>query len=334
MESSGAQPVTTGRGVTECCADGLWALLASSPAGCGAAAAPGRHPADTRAAATIRATVPDPTLPSPAPSAARDRALPPSAARRRWLEALTAAGALGAAAPARAIDAALREIHQRLDPGQPGHARDVVLTLDACGGGFDAPVIDLLVRLNVPATVFATRRWLNRHPLALEQLRRHPGLFEIENHGADHVPAVLGRRVYGMHGPADAQGIAREIDQGAEAVNRAGGRAPRWFRGAGALYDSHGLETIASRGYQVAGFSINGDDGATAPAATVARRLEKAAPGDIVILHMNKPGSGTAEGLARALPVLLQRGLRFVKLSDAGDVVLLPDTPRRAAAAR
>lgn len=32
---------------------------------------------------------------------------------------------------------------------------------------------------------------------------------------------------------------------------------------------------------------------------------------------MNHPESGTFEGLAQALPGLLQRGLRFVKLSQA-----------------
>ena len=39
-------------------------------------------------------------------------------------------------------------------------------------------------------------------------------------------------------------------------------------------------------------------------------------PGDIVISHMNRPGRGTSGGYAAALPTLLDRGVRFVRLRD------------------
>ena len=38
--------------------------------------------------------------------------------------------------------------------------------------------------------------------------------------------------------------------------------------------------------------------------------------GDIVILHFNRPKSGTREGLREALPELLARGVIFVRLAD------------------
>ncbi len=283
-----------------------------------------------RGAATIRATVAY-TSPPPSPN---DVTSGPwwSSAGRVAAPIVLGVALAGAGAAATAKDAALTEVHQRPRSATDTPAAPAVLTLDACGGGFDAGLIQTLVRLRVPATVFATRRWLDRNHVALQQLRQHPELFEIENHGAAHVPAVVGRRIYGMTSPADVDGIAREIDQGAQAVAQASGRAPQWYRGAGALYDAQGLQTISRLGYRVAGFSINGDDGATASASTVARRLERTAPGDIVILHMNKPGSGTADGLLRTLPGLLARGLRFEKLSQAGEGVPVPDAPRRTAA--
>ena len=48
----------------------------------------------------------------------------------------------------------------------------------------------------------------------------------------------------------------------------------------------------------------------------MAAEVGKARNGDIVIAHFNKPGSGTAAGLAQALPRLLGQGATFAKLGD------------------
>ncbi len=213
------------------------------------------------------------------------------------------------------------EPHQRLDVASPAHAQDVALTLDACGGAYDQELIATLLRLRVPATLFVTKRWLDRHPAAVRELRAHPELFELENHGSQHVPAVIGRRLYGMQGAPDGAGVEREITGGAQAVLQASGRRPDWYRGAGAAYDRASLQIVAQLGYRVAGFSLNADQGATLGAAAVARRLRQAKPGEIVIAHMNRPASGTARGLATALPDLLGRGLTFVKLSQTAGVL-------------
>ena len=218
------------------------------------------------------------------------------------------------AAPDRA---ALFQPQQRLDVSSPAHAQELALTLDACGGAYDQDLIATLVRLRVPATLFVTRRWLDRHPAAVRELLAHPELFELQNHGSQHVPAIIGRSLYGMQGPPDGAGVEREITGGAQAVLQASGRRPEWYRGAGAPYDRASLQIIAQLGYRVAGFSLNADDGATLAAVAVARRLRLAKPGEIVIAHMNRPTSGTGKGLAAALPDLLGRGLTFVKLSQA-----------------
>jgi peptidoglycan/xylan/chitin deacetylase (PgdA/CDA1 family) len=212
------------------------------------------------------------------------------------------------------------EPHQRLDTSSPAHARDVALTLDACGGTYDRDVITTLVRLKVPATIFVTRRWLDANPGATRELIAHPELFELENHGSAHVPAVVGGSVFGMRGSRDVAGVEKEVLGGAQAISRAASQPTTWFRGAGAAYDSQGEQCIARLGYQIAGFSLNADDGATLGEAAVARRLRRVQPGDIVIAHMNKPASGTAEGIAAALPELLARNYRFVKLSQAAGV--------------
>jgi len=64
----------------------------------------------------------------------------------------------------------------------------------------------------------------------------------------------------------------------------------------------------------VAGFTVNGDGGATFSVAMVRDTLDQVRDGDIVLAHLNRPGGGTAEGCAAALPGLLDRGVRFVAL--------------------
>lgn len=242
-----------------------------------------------------------------------------------WPHLATAAALLASAA---ALASPAMEARLRLDTRAPGHAQDVALTLDACGGAFDAKLIDTLVQHRIPATLFVTRRWLARNAAAVQRLKAHPDLFEFEDHGAAHVPLVIGRRLYGLPGVADRAAAQAEVQGGREAIAQATGAQVRWFRGAGAAYDSESRAIVAESGLRLAGFSVNGDDGARLGAALVARRLAAVQPGDVVLAHMNHPGSGTAAGIAQAVPVWQQRGLRFVRLSQAAGVVELPAVPR------
>lgn len=244
--------------------------------------------------------------------------------RARATGAVAAAPGVGASAAAAMDRPRLPppvEPHHRLDTRPPGHAQDIALTLDACSGAFDAALIDTLVAQRIPATLFITARWLAGNSAALKRLQAHPDLFEFQNHGERHLPAVVGQRLYGMPGLPDQAAVAREVRGGAEAIARATGATTTWFRGAGAAYDGASLATIAQLNHRVAGFSLNGDGGARLPAAAVQRALLKARPGDIILAHMNHPEGGTAEGLAAALPELQRRGLRFVTFGRAAGVV-------------
>lgn len=212
--------------------------------------------------------------------------------------------------------------------------RAVALTLDACGGDFDADLVATLVALRVPATVFVTRRWIDRHPAGMAQLKAHPELFAIEDHGAAHVPAVIGpeRRIYGLRGAADLEQIRAEVRGGAQAITAQGAPEPRWFRGAAAVYDPAAIRAIEAMGYRIAGFSVNADAGATLPHREIVARLSRVQPGDIILAHMNRPASDSAEALRDALPALLARGLQFVTLRDRA-VQTLPAAYRRTSAA-
>jgi len=76
------------------------------------------------------------------------------------------------------------------------------------------------------------------------------------------------------------------------------------------------VQVAGELGYEVVNYTVLGDAGATWPQEKVRQALLKAEPGAIVILHMNRPQSGTAAGLKEAAPLLRQKGFRFVKLSE------------------
>jgi peptidoglycan/xylan/chitin deacetylase (PgdA/CDA1 family) len=220
------------------------------------------------------------------------------------------------------IDAPI-EVHQRIATQSANTVSAIAkpiaaLTLDACGGAYDGDIIRLLVAHRVPATIFVTKKWMDRNPVGMQDLLAHPELFEIEDHGAEHIPAVIGagRRVYGILGQPDMAHLHREIEIAAADIRSASKRNVTWYRGATAEYDRAAITEIEKMGYKIAGFSVNADAGATLNRRAVADRLSRIKDGDIIIAHMNKPRGDTAEGFSDALPQLLARGFQFVTLNQ------------------
>jgi len=200
--------------------------------------------------------------------------------------------------------------------------RGVALTLDACGGsdlgnGFDADLIALLERHEVPATLFLNGRWIHANPSIAADLAAHP-LFELANHGWEHRPlSVTGASAYGIAGTNSPAGVYDEIVRGIDALAEVSGERSPFFRPGTAWCDDVAVEIAARLGVSVIAFDVNADAGATASKASVAAGLGKARDRSIVIGHFNRPAGATAEGFAQALPTLLDRGVRFAKLSDA-----------------
>ncbi|MFG2917117.1 polysaccharide deacetylase family protein [Kitasatospora sp. NPDC048298] len=202
----------------------------------------------------------------------------------------------------------------------PGGESAMALTFDACGGpggnGYDADLIDFLRAHDVPATLFLNARWIDANPDEFERLAADP-LFEIGNHGTAHRPlSVTGRSAYGIAGTGGVGEVYDEVTGNARKLTGLLGHPPRFFRSGTAHYDDVATRVVADLGQGVAGFTVNGDDGATYSAAEVRRQVSSAPPGAIVIGHMNHPGGGTAPGVAGAVPGLLAAGRSFVRLSD------------------
>ncbi|MBG6184786.1 peptidoglycan/xylan/chitin deacetylase (PgdA/CDA1 family) [Arthrobacter sp. CAN_A214] len=203
----------------------------------------------------------------------------------------------------------------------PNGSQGVALTLDFCGGAggnsFDPDLISGLQRLRVPATLFLNARWVaDNRPLAAD-LADNP-LFELANHGTDHLPlSVTGNSAYGIPGTADTGSVYDEIMGNDAVLTALTGQRPRFFRPGTAYFDDVSARICHDLGLIPAGFSVNGDGGATYPAGAVTTETRAAGPGSIIIAHGNRPGSGTGPGLLQALGVMTDAGTPFLTLGDA-----------------
>ena len=203
---------------------------------------------------------------------------------------------------------------------QKGGKPVVALTLDACGGkkgaSYDTQLIAFLREKKIPATLFVTSVWMRANPETLRKLAADP-LFEIAAHGSQHKPcSVNGKSVYGIKGTSSFAELAREVEGNVRDLTVTTGVRPRWFRSGTAYYDDVAVSAIRSLELGIAGYSVAGDEGATLPPDKVAAKTLAAKHGDILLYHMNKPGSGTFKGLKASLPTLLDKGFVFVKLSE------------------
>lgn len=204
-----------------------------------------------------------------------------------------------------------------LDKAGHGARPRVALTLDACSGHTDFSLLDALIARRIPATLFVTGSWLDRNPQAIVQIKDHLDLFEIGNHGGRHLAAIWGRSApFGVKAAGSPQAVQDEVMSGERAIVSVFGKKPLWFRGATALYSAPAVPLIAHMGYAVAGYSLNGDAGASLSAGAVAQRVGRAQNGDVILAHLNHPERPCGKGLVNGLACLQSQGVEFVHLGN------------------
>ncbi len=202
----------------------------------------------------------------------------------------------------------------------------IALTFDACGSDkrshrgremdYDEELIAFLLEKAVPATLFVNERWIKAHPDLFSDLASDT-LFEIGNHGTRHVPLSLtGRSAYGIAGTKGRDEVIAEVEGCGNTIESLTGSRPLFFRSGTAHYDEGSVSIVTELGYVVAGFSVNGDGGATFSSDQVRDSVMSVGPGGVVLCHMNHPESGTAEGVRAAVEKLLEDRYRFVTLSE------------------
>ncbi len=209
--------------------------------------------------------------------------------------------------------------------GLPDRARGAALTFDACGGpngeGYDGALIAALRKHRAPATLFINQRWAAANKTLVRELAADP-LFEIANHGTTHAPlASRGQAAYGIPGTASIGAAYDEIMDNQRYLADTFGIHAKFFRSGTAHQDELGAALCRELGLVPMNFTVNLDAGATFPAASVEAQTRQLRAGDVGIGHFNRPSSGTARGVADALPGLLEslqaRKLALLTLSEA-----------------
>lgn len=196
--------------------------------------------------------------------------------------------------------------------------REIALTFDACGGeygsGYDEELIDYLIKENIKATLFVNYRWIESNKDTFLELAKN-SLFEIENHGYSHKPlSVTENSIYNIEGTNSVEEVINEMKLNEKAIYELTGIKTKYFRSGTAYYDEVAINIAEDLGYKIAGYSINGDGGATFSKGEVEDSLKQSKSGDIVICHFNQPQKETFEGLKDILQTLKNEGYKFVRL--------------------
>lgn len=185
-----------------------------------------------------------------------------------------------------------------ISPGLSFSSESLFLTFDLCSGGVDWNILQWCKDNNVRSTLFMTAIWIKNNPKAVAWIKENIALFKIGNHGDRHHAAVLGGRApYGLKNVTTIKDLESEVNSGAEAVMKEFGVYPRWYRSAGAEYSKLSVDWLEKNQFNVAGFSINADHGATSSKAQILKSLRLAKPGDVLLFHGNRPNSNASSAL-------------------------------------
>lgn len=209
-------------------------------------------------------------------------------------------------------------VKTRIDTSQ----KLIALTFDACGGKagkcYNKNLIELLQKEMIPSTLFISGRWIDSNYSTLKELSEDQ-IFEIENHGAHHLPATIsGKCAYGIRGPKNIYDLIDEIELNSKRIESITCKKPLFYRSGTAYYDDIAVKVANMLGYQVVNFDIVSGDaiqgaGAKDVSDTV---LSKVRNGSIIIMHMNHPERCTYNVVKEIIPQLKDQGYSFTQLKN------------------
>lgn len=193
----------------------------------------------------------------------------------------------------------------------------VALTFDLChssGSGFDWNIYNYLKDNQIPATFFASGKWLENHQSEAQALSQ-VDFFEIGIHGHTHTKLAL----------LTAEQIKNELVLAQEALDQTTGRATNLFRlpyGTPDSYNDLVLRLIAENGYyNIYWEVVTADPSTSQTAQLIAEVVERETKsGSIIICHANGKGWHTAEALPKIKEIIENKGLQFVTISQLLEV--------------
>lgn len=188
----------------------------------------------------------------------------------------------------------------------------VALTFDLCQdpqypAGYDAAIVEILQRYDIPATFFMGGDWMRTHPDETKSLAANPK-FELGNHSWSHADFTT----------LTAEEMSQELQTTQETLFQLTGRQARLFRPPSGEYNDLTLQVTAEHGlYTVLWDSVSGDPDPKFDSATILAEIQRTVrKGSIVIMHANGRGWHTAEALPSVIDYLQNRGFTLVTVSQ------------------
>jgi peptidoglycan/xylan/chitin deacetylase (PgdA/CDA1 family) len=200
---------------------------------------------------------------------------------------------------------------QVIKGGAPS-CRAVALTFDLCpvrqGAGYDAALIDYLIEHKIPATFFASGKWIDRHDPEMKKLLAVP-FFEMGTHGQVHAHLAS----------LDEDHQRTEIIQPVNLLKARYNLAAPLFRPPYGEFNDLTVEVVKKLGLQFILWNVvSGDpDPALSPEKMLAHLTASMRGGSMVVFHANGKGKQTrtvVESLAH--DVLPKQGLKPVTVSE------------------
>jgi peptidoglycan-N-acetylglucosamine deacetylase len=183
--------------------------------------------------------------------------------------------------------------------------RCVALTFDDGPDPVDTPkLLDLLREKDVKATFFVVGKRADQHPEIVRRAWVEGHL--VANHTWSH------NSLFCFLTPGR---LRAEIERGSESVRHSCGFWPRLFRSPVGLRHPYLAPCLEALGLEYISWSIRTFDTLSTNSSVLAQRiLNKAASGDIILLHDRLPrGTGAMlEALPRVIDELRKRGFEFV----------------------
>lgn len=170
-------------------------------------------------------------------------------------------------------------------------------------------VLDLLQQAGARATFFCVGRRAEAYPDLVADIRRRG--HGVENHTYSHPNGFAFR---------GARGLRQEIQRGQEAIERAGGGRPNFFRAPAGILNPLVPFVLAGAGLSLVSWTRRGFDTVTRDGARVAARLSRRLrAGDILLLHdaESAPDANGRPVVLDALPRLLDEMHRKSLRSEA-----------------
>ena len=182
--------------------------------------------------------------------------------------------------------------------------KKVAITLDGMWGADKTPrLLEIFEKNDVNITWFFGGYWLETYPDMVKKIVEHG--HEIGNHSYTHPHC----------NSLSPDQIKLELEKTSILIKDLTGKWPRFFRPPFGEYNNKVIKVCEDEGYQVIQWSTDSLDWKEPGVHFIVKRiLEKAGPGEIILMHNN--GKHTADALEIIIPKLREQGYEIVPLSE------------------